>query len=509
MAPGARYRQRRELLATLGLVVLLLICSLTGALSAPTARAAVSTSSADATYSVTFVASGLPPGTLWLSTLGKYWVFSNNSSATTENVANGTYSYTVMAQNYATANSTASVTVDGANATVPLQFYRAPYAVTFVESGLPGGLLLNVTLAGFFTETGYPSVTFYESPGWYSFSVLSYGTNYTANPSNSGVSVGDSNQTIDITFEAQNQTPHYAVSFWERGLVPGTPWTVALTGNGTSWAPDPPNETITSVDPYANFSLPNGVYSGTVSEIPGYYTDPNVGIEVYNAPTGVEVEYGTSPYRNGNLSLTFHEIGLPQGTNWSVGIGNLVETSANSNVTWWEDNGTYNYSVQPVSGYAATHTGSVALNGDVAVMITFGPTYAVEFVEQGLPSGDKWSVTATDASTGFDQTRSSVTNSVTLSLPNGTYQIGLTLPSGWTGTLSATGFTVDGLAVSGPTVTATEVTANSPGPVFSDWTLVYVASATAVILAVVGVVVITVRRRRKPPFLSESELGQA
>lgn len=509
MAPVSHDRPSGALVTTLGVVVVLLLASCVAALSAPVARAASSPSTVDgiATFSVTFRANGLPAGTPWQATLGKYWVNSDNSSITIYNVTNGTYWYTVDALNYGAINSTDSITVNGANLTVPIQFYLAPYAITFVESGLPAGDLLNVTFFDF-SESGYPSVTFRETNGWYSFSVQSYGSTYTADPSVGGVSVGNTNVTVDITFEAQNLTPHYAISFWEMGLARGTPWTVGLVGYPTSWAPAPPNETITSVDSYANFSLPNGEYNVTLSEVPGYWVAPVGSIEVFNGPSDIEVSYGTNPYPYGNVSLTFHETGLPRGTSWSVVIGDLVETSATTNVTWIEANGTYNYSVQPVPGYEATYAGSVVVDGNVVVPITFRPTFEVLFAEQGLPNGDKWSVTATNATTGFHETQSSVTSSITLSLANGTYQIGVTLPSGWTDRVNATAITVDGQATTGPTVTATGPNGTHSGPASTGLPLESVILATTGVLVIVAGVLIAVLRRRKPPASPVSEPGQ-
>lgn len=505
MPPVSHDRLSRAFVTTLGVVVVLLLSSFVGALSTPVARATGDPSSVDvsATFSVTFIAKGLPSGTPWQATLGQYWVNSNNSIITISNVTDGTYWYTVQALNYATINSTASVTVNGANQTVPLQFSLAPYSVTFVESGLPTGYLLNVTFGGFF-ESGYPSDSFHETTAWYSFSVQSYGSNYTADPSVGGVSVGDANVTVGIAFESQNLTPHYAITFSEMGLAPGTPWTVGLVGYPTSWAPDPPNGTITTTGSQANFSLPNGEYNYTVSEVPGYWTDPYGSFEVYGAASGIEVEYGTGPYPYGNASLTFHETGLPGGTSWSVVIGKLVETSLTANVTWIVANGTYDYSVRAVPGYEATYAGSVVVDGSVVVPITFQLAFPVVFAEQGLPEGDGWGVTATNAANGFHETQSSVTSSITLSLSDGTYQIGITLPSGWTGSFNETEITVDGQAATGPTVTATNSAPASSGVPFEDLILVTIGA-----LVIVAGVVIAIRRRRKPPAFLVPEPGQA
>jgi hypothetical protein len=164
-------------------------------------------------------------------------------------------------------------------------------------------------------------------------------------------------------------------------------------------------------------------------------------------------------------------------------------------------NGTYNFSVQAVPGYEATYSGLVAVDGSVVVPITFQAAFPVVIAEQGLPKGDGWSVTATNAINGFHETHSSVTSSITLSLSDGTYQIGITLPSGWTGSLNEAEITVDGQAATGPTVTATNST--STGVPFED-----VILATIGALVIVAGVVIAIHRRRKPPAVLVPEPGQ-
>jgi hypothetical protein len=130
------------------------------------------------------------------------------------------------------------------------------------------------------------------------------------------------------------------------------------------------------------------------------------------------------------------------------------------------------------------------------------------FAEQGLPKGDGWSVTATNATNGFRETHSSVTSSITLFLSDGIYQIGFTLPSGWTGSFNETEITVDGQAATGPTVTATEPKTTNSAPTSTGVPLEDVILATIGALAIVAGVIIAIHRRRKPPASLVPEPGQ-
>jgi len=126
---------------------------------------------------------------------------------------------------------------------------------------------------------------------------------------------------------------------------------------------------------------------------------------------------------NGSISVippvtypvTFIESGLPPSTDWSVTVGGELNTSSGSSVGFSEPNGLYDFSIGPVAGFTANVTGgSVRVTGgSVTVDIGFtSPTnsYAVTFIESGLPPSALWNVTlnglqnhSTTASIGFTE----------------------------------------------------------------------------------------------------------
>lgn len=116
-----------------------------------------------------------------------------------------------------------------------------------------------------------------------------------------------------------------------------------------------------------------------------------------------------------NYTVTFHELGLPNGTNWSVVVcitwscwdddGSQFGTSNTSTITFSLPNGTYNYHVFPYQdNWSTPSRGTVTVNGSAPapVVVNFGPptTYTITFTERGLVAGTEWSVALRPADNG-------------------------------------------------------------------------------------------------------------
>jgi hypothetical protein len=74
--------------------------------------------------------------------------------------------------------------------------------------------------------------------------------------------------------------------------------------------------------------------------------------------------------------VTFDESGLATGTKWSVTLNGFTNTSTTSSMSFAEKNGTYAYSVTPVSGYSSSiSAGNISVSGSspVPVSVTFYP----------------------------------------------------------------------------------------------------------------------------------------
>ncbi len=153
--------------------------------------------------------------------------------------------------------------------------------------------------------------------------------------------------------------------------------------------------------------------------------------------------------------VTFTESGLTSGTSWSITLAGSTLSSSSSTIVFSEKNGTYSFTVGPVSGFAAHPTsGSVTVNGAaVGEPISFAVGYAVTFTETGLPSGTSWSVTLNGS------TLSSTSTSIVFTESNGAYPYTIPIASGYTPSPSSGSVTVDNAAVAVPVT----FTALAPG----------------------------------------------
>ena len=142
--------------------------------------------------------------------------------------------------------------------------------------------------------------------------------------------------------------------------------------------------------------------------------------------------------------VSFDETGLPAGTTWSVSLGGVAEASSSTSIAFSMPNGSYAYTVGPVSGYSAqpgSGTVNVTGSGDsVAVAFTPGAPVVSSFVAvpASVPVGGTaiLEVVATGGSGGLHYTYSGLPpgclTADTASLPctpsaAGTYSIGVTV----------------------------------------------------------------------------------
>jgi len=166
------------------------------------------TSTARATYSVTFTESGLTAGTSWSVTLN-----GTLKSSTTLTIVftetNGTYDFTIGTVTGFTATpSSGSVPVSGAAASQTISFTAVPattYGVTFTESGLPSGTTWSVTFRGIQKNSTSDSIDFVAANGTYKFTVGAVG-GYNATPSSGNLSVAGTSATQGISFASTSSS---------------------------------------------------------------------------------------------------------------------------------------------------------------------------------------------------------------------------------------------------------------------------------------------------------------
>jgi hypothetical protein len=242
--------------------------------------------------------------------------------------------------------------------------------------------------------------------------------------------------------------PTYNVTFSETGLAAGTPWGVALLGHGPfglghfGHHRGPFGSNTSSF----NVSLPNGSYRYLVLPVAGYSVSSGAygTVNVSGAPTSVSVAFSKLP----TYTVTFQEVGLPAGTNWSVRVaggaflgfwggdgGRMSNTSDTPTITFSLTNGTYYYGAH-ARGFRADSGGSgmfrVSGASPATISVTFLPlptitTYNVTFTETGLPAGTNWTVGVVGTSGGglhgpTHAIETTSTGSMTFALRNGSYR---------------------------------------------------------------------------------------
>jgi YVTN family beta-propeller protein len=231
-----------------------------------------------------------------------------------------------------------------------------------------------------------------------------------ADPTNGFVYVTD---TLGGNESVLSSSALYGVTFESSGLLPGTPWSVTMAGIAQT-------TNLTSV----TFVEPNGTYPYSIAGPPVY----TLSLPSFSGTTAVDgasfvqpVAFSPGPAIFYRYDVSFHEVGLPAGLNWSVLLGSPVVGRTNlsapggGNVVFLEPNGTFSYSIWAPTGYGVArisgpgHPGLTRLivRGASFFTVTFGPLEPVSFSERGL-AGGTWTV-AVDGQTNSSPAGSSIT----------------------------------------------------------------------------------------------------
>jgi YVTN family beta-propeller protein len=258
---------------------------------------------------------------------------------------------TIFVANYGSGNiSVVNASTDRVTGTFPAYFpeylaYDAATNALYVASAENGQVLA-------FNATTYaslgPALAIQDSAisGGIAYSATSREV-YVSNELDSAICIVS---TVNATL--------YPVNFTESGLPPGTTWGVTFGGVTNS----------SSASSFV-FEEPNGSYSFTVADVPGYTPSVASGLlTVAGAGLHERIAFTAVPTA-GEYPLTFNETGLPQGTSWSVAVtptpGSGSPTAeAPASIVLETTNGTYDFTVPAVSGYASSpSSGAVTVTG--------------------------------------------------------------------------------------------------------------------------------------------------
>ncbi|MGC2789684.1 MAG: hypothetical protein WA547_06475 [Thermoplasmata archaeon] len=353
-------------------------------------------------YAVTFTEFTLPSGTMWSATLNGS-TLSSTSGSIAFTIPNGVYAYSIpTVSGYTASPASGSVTVSGVAQSVPITFTPVPageYAVTFTESGLPGGTSWSVTLGGTLQSSTTTTITFNENNNTYPYTVGAV-SGYTAAPSSGNVVVSGGPASVTITFTTSSNPlagPQYAVTFDQSGLAADELWSTYASVKTDLFL----YYGATSAGASMEYSAPDGTYYWSVStDAMGangnpYQPDPAGGtFTVSGGPVTIPVAFLPT------YSVNFTETGLTPGAPWNVTLNGTTicygtaPTNCTTDTTW--TNGTLSFVVAALGYTASPATGMITVSGgnvSQAISFTSVSTYMVTFTETGLASGVYWYVT--------------------------------------------------------------------------------------------------------------------
>jgi hypothetical protein len=229
------------------------------------------------------------------------------------------------------------------------------------------------------------------------------------------------------------------------------------------------------------FSQPNGSYTFSVEGPGGYGITPQAGqLSVAGADTSISISFAAT---NATYTVAVSETGLPAGTEWNATLGGTSNSTQSTRVLFSMPNGTYEMSVGSVPGYSANFSDSVTVDGrSVATGVTFSPMiYAAHFFESGLPTGDSWTVVATNVVGGGTITGHSDSGELTLNFASGIYQIEATGPVGYLAALSESTLQITGSGAPALSITFAPVGHVSSSSNGFQWFTIGVLVATGLV----------------------------
>ena len=187
---------------------------------------------------------------------------------------------------------------------------------------------------------------------------------------------------------------------------------------------------VAELNAFGNLSVVNATQNVELGPVGDYLfasglADAGAQGQVFAAnPTAGSLAIVTLP-GVGHYAVNFTETGLPTGRSWSVAIAGKTYSTTGTSILALESDGMYPFSIPPVLGFTANPASStVTVDGSiVSVSVAFTqspPTYAVNLIEAGLPSGTNWSVTLAGVIVN------STFSAITFHVPNGTadYTVG-------------------------------------------------------------------------------------
>ncbi len=308
-------------------------------------------------YEIIFSETGLPSGMFWYVNISGITSSRPIASGSiyTVNLTNGSYSYTIASANKIYAPSPISFTfsVDGAPVSLSITFSAVKYSVKFTESGLISGASWYVNLtngmdSGPITSSSY---SFSLTNGSYSYTVSTSNKTYSPSPSAGSFIINGNQLSEAIVFSKVT----YDITFMETGLPLGVYWYVNSSGLAG----------YKSSEASILFSLANGTYSFTVTNLSSYYTTTTHFTVLVSGKNVTEiVDYYHWAYITGSIS--------PANANLEIN-GKSISLSSSGLFNISVPNGTYHVVISD-HGYISYYINFSLTSGNVKnLMVSLVP----------------------------------------------------------------------------------------------------------------------------------------
>ncbi len=224
------------------------------------------------------------------------------------------------------------------------------YDVNFTETGLPNATLWYIKPSGNpgRSSTSH-SINCSLPNGTYSFYASSSDSSYAAN--GGGFTINGASTNISITFFRVYEVLFNAVGLKWNGTSLGWAWTVNISHGPQAL----------TYSPFVQFNFPNGTYHyDTTSANKSYYPLNSSGsFTITGSSVSINITFKLIVF-----AVTFKEIGLPLGSQWTLAFNDTVTNISSTSVKFSVPNGTYQYSINACPNYTSPcESGIVNVNG--------------------------------------------------------------------------------------------------------------------------------------------------
>ena len=304
---------------------------------------------------VRFTESGLPSGTSWSVTMNGHYSSSTSSSIYFNEITGKSYPYTISTvSGYTSSPSSGYAYVGNGEYIVGVTFKpnaATYYSVNFDQSGLPSGVLWDVTLNGRMKSSTSSSMSFVEPSGTYSYSIQkATGPMGKYSPStSSGTVIVQGNTVVNVGFTLTDMM--HMITFTESGLPPNTDWEISFNNSA-------PQEAQSGQS--LNFSAYSGTYSYRAC------TNPENNGTVYMAQSGTVQATGSSQIIRVNVdySVTIGHLTVASGTCSLGAESHFYPAQLGLNLFISYANASGNITGDGISFYALTSGGTKILLSD-------------------------------------------------------------------------------------------------------------------------------------------------